>query len=957
MAKKTAVVDIEIGGLNSIDQLENYLEEINQELRTMDTNSDAFKELSNKAAQADGKLREVNTRLEGVTSTEKAEGILKLGEGFAGAFVAVQGLSLALGKNNEELEKVIQKVGGFIAALEGVRRVTEAFSAENIKRLRGVGRSFQTLTKTVNVSAKAMRTALISTGIGALLIAVTALIANWDKLTALINNKRREKQLKKELDILKERQTLQEGYVDAVSKEADLLEQLAQYNDDFVIAARARQSAVEGEIEALQTRYKILKNQLELEENKLISLIKHNGKKKKGYDEQLKVVTDINTELQSIDEQFALLIYKQQRLTAEAKAMADIVADGNMEKSLANQLTIMNAQEFTSRKQYQTQYAILGLQIKQIEAVEEYGGKLTKAEKEQIASLKAQRQALHEQEQIRIRNLKLELEELQAVNTYEEKLKEIGYDFQDINQTIAEIQTRQERSVLNAEAELAALEQDIELRDYILQQQKELIPFDQKGLEILEKTLGYKALDVQLGGELVGISIDISKLSEKTQLAFQGRAKAIKEIYDKQEELLQSEINSLDTVKQQISEQETLTWLISGAAGVEAKRFEAKAEALRLDAEETQNLEEKVKLLQEAEKAEVEAMTLRAEQQQYIGEALALQQEQEAITTEQLRLNNELDGVQKERVVKEKQISYEVDKQLRLSSRLKTFLDEYNKEIQAGRELIGQSFELWAAFADRRAEMMRREFEEQMDNLDRINDELSDQQDLREDYEELLKDANAERRDEILASLDDISDREGELQQQREAANKAALQAQYEMELAEWKAEKRRKAAAIIDATIQGAISVVESLPNIVLAAIVGALSAASIATIVAQPVPEKPEKPQFAEGGYTGDGNKNEPAGIVHRGEYVVPKSIVESNTGAQMIGVLEAMRMGFRGYAEGGIVTPATQTQSQNSQDFERLAENIANSLRRNPAVVSVVEITDLQNRVRVIENTAGF
>ena len=27
-----------------------------------------------------------------------------------------------------------------------------------------------------------------------------------------------------------------------------------------------------------------------------------------------------------------------------------------------------------------------------------------------------------------------------------------------------------------------------------------------------------------------------------------------------------------------------------------------------------------------------------------------------------------------------------------------------------------------------------------------------------------------------------------------------------------------------------------------------------------------------FAEGGYTGDGGKNEPAGVVHRGEFVVP-------------------------------------------------------------------------------------
>lgn len=52
-----------------------------------------------------------------------------------------------------------------------------------------------------------------------------------------------------------------------------------------------------------------------------------------------------------------------------------------------------------------------------------------------------------------------------------------------------------------------------------------------------------------------------------------------------------------------------------------------------------------------------------------------------------------------------------------------------------------------------------------------------------------------------------------------------------------------------------------------------------------------------FDKGGYTGAGGKYEPAGIVHKGEYVVPKSIVDK-VGA---GNIESM---FRGYANGGLV-----------------------------------------------------
>ncbi|CAD7026530.1 tail protein [Pseudorhizobium endolithicum] len=57
-----------------------------------------------------------------------------------------------------------------------------------------------------------------------------------------------------------------------------------------------------------------------------------------------------------------------------------------------------------------------------------------------------------------------------------------------------------------------------------------------------------------------------------------------------------------------------------------------------------------------------------------------------------------------------------------------------------------------------------------------------------------------------------------------------------------------------------------------------------------------------FADGGYTGHGGKHEPAGVVHRGEYVMSKRAVER------IGVanLEAMHRGAlkAGYADGGYV-----------------------------------------------------
>lgn len=74
-----------------------------------------------------------------------------------------------------------------------------------------------------------------------------------------------------------------------------------------------------------------------------------------------------------------------------------------------------------------------------------------------------------------------------------------------------------------------------------------------------------------------------------------------------------------------------------------------------------------------------------------------------------------------------------------------------------------------------------------------------------------------------------------------------------------------------------------------------------------------------YSEGGYTGDGDRYEVAGVVHRGEYVVPKPIMENPRVIDAVGTIEAIRrnkMAGSGlsattpagsYAEGGFTAPA--------------------------------------------------
>ena len=59
-----------------------------------------------------------------------------------------------------------------------------------------------------------------------------------------------------------------------------------------------------------------------------------------------------------------------------------------------------------------------------------------------------------------------------------------------------------------------------------------------------------------------------------------------------------------------------------------------------------------------------------------------------------------------------------------------------------------------------------------------------------------------------------------------------------------------------------------------------------------------------YSEGGFTGPGGKYDPAGIVHKGEYVIPKQYVNQSTGMPDPSFLAQMQSGMRNYFMGGFV-----------------------------------------------------
>lgn len=151
--------------------------------------------------------------------------------------------------------------------------------------------------------------------------------------------------------------------------------------------------------------------------------------------------------------------------------------------------------------------------------------------------------------------------------------------------------------------------------------------------------------------------------------------------------------------------------------------------------------------------------------------------------------------------------------------------------------------------------------------------------------------------------------------------------------------------ASTLISTYQAAQQAYASLAGI---AVVGpALGAAAAGVAVASGLARVKQiqsvQTGFAEGGYTGDGGKYEVAGVVHKGEYVVPKNLVPAF--APQIASIESVRT--RGFADGGF-TSSTMASAVNT--------GLLDAINSKPLYVSVQEINDVNARVLAIEQATN-
>ena len=272
MAQELIGFKIQVDGqekvVKTLGDMKQLIKEANFELLAAQKN---FGDYSQEAVKAAKKVADLKDSLAEARETADLFDPGKKFQAFSGALTAVaggisavQGAFGLLGAEGKDIEKTLVKVQSALALSQGLSAIKD--SAKDFQRL-----------KTVAVdSFKAIKAAIGSVGIGALVIAIAALVAYWDDIKALVTgvSKEQEKLLKDSQSNLKaEQEKLTAlGGQDNVLKlqgksEKDILKLKIAQTDQVIKATeeniKQQQIVIKAQIEAEKRNKAILKGILE----------------------------------------------------------------------------------------------------------------------------------------------------------------------------------------------------------------------------------------------------------------------------------------------------------------------------------------------------------------------------------------------------------------------------------------------------------------------------------------------------------------------------------------------------------------------------------------------------------------------------------------------------------------------------------------------------------------------
>ena len=187
-----------VGNLKT--QLRQAQNEVNELSKKFGATSEQAVQAAKRAAELKDAIGDAKSLTDAFNPDAKFKALTSTLGGVAGGFSAVQGAVGLLGSESQSVEKAILKVQSAMAISQGVQAIGE--SVDSFKQLGAVIRATTLYQKALagatavqtfvmngaTLAAKLLRGALIATGVGALVVGVGLLIANFDKVKKVVMN-------------------------------------------------------------------------------------------------------------------------------------------------------------------------------------------------------------------------------------------------------------------------------------------------------------------------------------------------------------------------------------------------------------------------------------------------------------------------------------------------------------------------------------------------------------------------------------------------------------------------------------------------------------------------------------------------------------------------------------------------------------------------------------------------
>ena len=239
MAVKKKVVEIDTQqATTSVKELRQQLKQLKDTLLSTEEGTKQYNDALQQAANIQHTLKE---QMEEVNASamdfgQIAGNVVKGTGGIVAGFQAAQATMNLFGIENETVIKSLQKMQSLMAITQAIPAIDDGVKA--FKRL-GLA------IKGATVGMSGLKKALISTGIGAAVVAVGALVANFDKLKAAITGTNDELEEQKKLQMDEHLKKIN----DELSKRLSIEEQIRKAGgQDDVTIAEERVKSIEKEI-------------------------------------------------------------------------------------------------------------------------------------------------------------------------------------------------------------------------------------------------------------------------------------------------------------------------------------------------------------------------------------------------------------------------------------------------------------------------------------------------------------------------------------------------------------------------------------------------------------------------------------------------------------------------------------------------------------------------------------